>query len=331
MTAAGGPRAADPGTPSGVIAPVVTPLTGDGSVDLPSLRRLLDHVAPHVQGVLVLGTSGEQVLLDPEQADQVVTEATTYLAGRVPVYAGIAATSTMRARSELRRLAHRPGIRAAFVTTGYYVPHPPEDHERHFQALADATDIPIVLYNIPQHTGSAIPPRTVHRLSGRPNIVGIKDSSGDMIALQAMIAGSADGFAVLQGREHLIRLSTLAGVTGAVSALANVVPQALGALLRMPATHPVAIRLQERIAALAEPFERHSFIAVLKEVLSRRGIIETPQTAPPTPPMAPGDAETLYENWRQAERQLSRQTAIALHCLGRRWRSLGSPTGCPPR
>jgi 4-hydroxy-tetrahydrodipicolinate synthase len=294
-----------------VIAPVVTPLAGDGSLDLDSLRRLLDELEPRVDGVLVLGTTGEQVLLDPDQAAELVVAATSHLAGRVPLYAGVAATGTRPARWQLRRLAAVPGVRAAFVTTGYYFPHPPEEHERHFRELADASELPLVIYNIPQHTGAAVPPKAVHQLSRHPRIVGIKDSSGDLIALQAMIAGVSKGFAILQGREQLVLLSAAAGATGTASALANLVPESLAALLRLPPADPAARHLQQAVAELAGLFERYPFIAVLKELLHRRGLIEHPRTAGAARPIPPPDADALVARWERAEQRLRAGTEQA--------------------
>jgi 4-hydroxy-tetrahydrodipicolinate synthase len=251
-----------------------------GLVDVDSLERLVESVIEHVDALLVLGTTGEQVLLTADQAQLVADATIQVVAGRRPVIVGIAASGTRRAVADIDRLAGSAA--AVLVTPGYYFAMSPDDQRRHFEAVAEASPVPVVIYNIPQHTGTAVPPGVVANLATHPNVAGIKDSSGDLIAFQDFRRLCPDDFPVLQGREQLAAASAAVGGAGLVSALANIVPETLRTLHETAAREGARARpLQAAVTRLADVFAGRDFIAVLKSVLVARGVLSTPELARP--------------------------------------------------
>jgi 4-hydroxy-tetrahydrodipicolinate synthase len=259
--------------PQGVIVPIVTPLDDDERLDTGTLDRLIDHLLPDVDGVFVLGSSGELALLDAATRDAVIARAVERVARRRPVYVGVGDTGTRRAIANARR-ASRAGVDAIVVCGPFYYPVTDQGALRsHFEAVADAADRPVLLYNIPQNTVSALTPDSVLALAAHPNIVGIKDSWGDMFLFQRFLEARSDAFSVLQGREQLAALSFWAGADGVVSALANFAPARLQALRQAvdAGDRERAVVLQREVTALAEVFDQAAWLPALKVVLAELG------------------------------------------------------------
>lgn len=272
--------------PSGIIVPLSTPLDADEGLDRDVLGRLIEWLLPDVDAFFALGSSGELALLRPTVADEVVVAVTEIVAGRRPVYVGIGESGTKRAIDGLRR-ASAAGVDAVVACGPYY--YPVTDQSAllgHFTTIAEASPVPLVLYNIPQNTVSALDSHTVARLARHPNIIGVKDSSGDMFAFQGFLASRSDAFAVLQGREQLALASLQLGADGIISSLANFAPgrlQALrGAAVRRDAGD--ARHLQTEISRLAEVFDQGHWLACMKAVHAELGF-GSGRPAAPLPPV----------------------------------------------
>jgi 4-hydroxy-tetrahydrodipicolinate synthase len=212
----------------GIIPPVATPMQANEDLDLPRLRWFLDHlINAGVHGVFVLGTNSEFYALDEDEKHQVIATAVQYVRGRVPVFAGTGAESTREA-IRLTRMAEREGTSGVSVITPYFVSPTQQEIADHYRRIAESTSLPVILYNNPATCGGVkIEPDTVARLAQVPNILGIKDSSGDLQNTNDLIRVAPERFSVLQGRDTLIYQALIFGARGAVPATANVAPRLL--------------------------------------------------------------------------------------------------------
>jgi 4-hydroxy-tetrahydrodipicolinate synthase len=194
-------------------------------LDLPRLKWFLDQlIAAGVHGVFVLGTNSEFYALDEREKQEVVATAVAHVNGRVPVYAGTGAETT-REVVRLTRMAEREGVSGVSVITPYFVLPSQQELFDHYRRVAESTALPVVLYSNPSTCGGLrIDVDTVARLAELPNIIGIKDSSGDLQNTVEFVRVVPDRFAVLQGRDTLIYPSLIFGARGAIPATANVAP-----------------------------------------------------------------------------------------------------------
>jgi 4-hydroxy-tetrahydrodipicolinate synthase len=259
---------------TGLIPPMISPLTPAGSVDEAGLeahvRRL---IAGGVSGLFVLGTSGEGPLLTSAQARQVIRLTVAAAAGRVPVLAGALEPSTVRT-VEATLVAADCGADAAVVTTPYYIEADASGIREHFMRAAEGSPIPVVLYNIPSKTHHVLTPDIVADLVGLPNIVGIKDSHGDWAAFERLLAIRRPGFTVLQGAEFLSARSMLAGADGLVPGLSNVAPELFSAIIAAAraGSEADAHAMQAKADALGALHTHGHWLACLKYAVSRRGL-----------------------------------------------------------
>jgi 4-hydroxy-tetrahydrodipicolinate synthase len=253
--------------PGGVVVPLATPLLPDGNVNEAVLRGLVDALVPDLDGLFALGSSGEMTWLPDEVALRVAHVAIEQVAGRIPVYLGVGDTSTARTLERAARFADA-GADYLVVTTPFYYPVVSEPRlVDHFAAVADRAPVPIILYNIPQHTHCRLTPAVVAALAGHPRIAGIKDSTGDWAAFDQILALRSDGFRVLQGHERLAAVSLWAGADGLITSVANFAPRLLQALttsIREDARRSESLALQATIRRLAEVFAQGSWLAGLK-------------------------------------------------------------------
>lgn len=211
----------------GIIPPVVTPFLADESLDLPGLKRHIDHMLAHrVHGIFVLGTTGEFYALDESEKQRVVATAMEHVAGRVPVYVGTGAETT-REVVRLTKMAEAEGAAGVSVITPYFIKPTQAELIEHFRRVADGTSKAVVLYNNPATCGGiSIEPETVAKLAEVPNIVGIKDSSGDLQnTIEIIRRVPADKFSVLNGRDTLIAAALIFGAKGAIPASCNIAPE----------------------------------------------------------------------------------------------------------
>jgi 4-hydroxy-tetrahydrodipicolinate synthase len=258
----------------GVIPPVVTPVDAEERVVDGTLRQIVDHViAGGVHGILSLGSNGEFFGLDPEQQHRALSVTVEQAAGRVPVYMGIGAIST-RECVRLARLGEREKAQAVTILPPMFLSPNDEELYRHFTAVADATSLPVLLYNNPDRMRSGISAGLLERLADVPNIVGIKDSSGDLTLTAEFIRRTRGrGFKVLAGRDIMI-LGTLAyGGVGCVASTANVVPRLVVEIYdRFRAGDlPGALEAQFRLAPLRMAFNLGSFPVATKDCMRLLG------------------------------------------------------------
>ncbi|MCM8596761.1 4-hydroxy-tetrahydrodipicolinate synthase [Accumulibacter sp.] len=210
---------------TGSIVAIVTPMHQDGSLDWPGLRRLVDHhVEEGTDAIVIVGTTGESPTVSLDEHCELIRVAVEQAAGRVPVIAGTGANSTAEA-IELTRFAHRAGADAALSVVPYYNKPSQEGLYRHFRSVAEAVDIPLILYNVPGRTVADLANETALRLAEIPNIVGIKDATGNMDRGIELIARAPEGFAVYSGDDASACALMLMGARGDISVVANVAPR----------------------------------------------------------------------------------------------------------
>lgn len=210
----------------GIIPPVVTPMTPGQDLDLPRLRSHIDHMlARGVHGIFVLGTTGEFYALDDAEKQAVTAAAVAHCRGRSPVYVGTGAETT-REVIRLTRMAEKEGADGVSVITPYFIKPTQAELIAHFRAVAESTKLPVVLYNNPATCGGlSIEPETCARLAEVPNIIGVKDSSGDLQNTIEIIRNTPrETFAVLNGRDTLILAALQFGAQGAIPASCNIAP-----------------------------------------------------------------------------------------------------------
>jgi len=215
----------------GSIVALVTPMSADGSVDQQSLRSLVDwHAEQGSDGIVAVGTTGESSTLDEAEHCEVIRLTIEFAAGRIPVIAGTGANSTTEA-IRLTRCALDAGADACLLVTPYYNKPTQEGLYQHHRAVAEAVDIPQLLYNVPGRTACDMLPETVGRLSRIANIVGVKEATGDLQRV-AQIRALAEGeFDIISGDDATAREFVLRGGQGVISVTANVAPAAMHALM----------------------------------------------------------------------------------------------------
>jgi 4-hydroxy-tetrahydrodipicolinate synthase len=209
----------------GSIVALVTPMTAEDAVDFQALDALVDwHIAEGTDAIVAVGTTGESATLDVEEHIGVVQRVVKHVRGRIPVIAGTGANSTREA-IELTQAAKSVDADACLLVTPYYNKPPQEGLYRHFRALAEAVDIPQILYNVPGRTGCDMLPATVARLAQIPNVVGIKEAKGDLQRIRELLEVCPRQFAVYSGDDATARESILLGGQGDISVTANVAPR----------------------------------------------------------------------------------------------------------
>lgn len=209
---------------TGSLVALVTPMLEDGSLDLASLRRLIDwHVEQGTDALVVVGTTGESPTVSFEEHCLLIRTAVEQAAGRIPVVAGTGANSTAEA-IELSRCAKEAGAVAGLSVAPYYNKPTQEGLYRHFRAIAEAVDLPMILYNVPSRTASDISNETVLKLAQVPGIIGIKDATGNIARGADLIRRAPAGFAVYSGDDASALALMLLGAKGVISVTANVAP-----------------------------------------------------------------------------------------------------------
>jgi 4-hydroxy-tetrahydrodipicolinate synthase len=232
----------------GSIVAIVTPMFEDGSLDKDSLRKLIDwQVAEGTDGIVIVGTTGESATVSPDEHVELIRLAVEHVAGRVPVIAGAGGNSTLEA-IELTRHAKSVGADATLQVVPYYNRPTQEGMVRHFKAIAEAVDLPVILYNVPGRTVADMANETVLRLAEVDNIVGIKDATGNIgrgIELLRGVKRAKRDFAVYSGDDPTAMALMFCGAAGNISVTANVAPRAMhelcAAAMAGNVAHAVAI------------------------------------------------------------------------------------------
>lgn len=209
---------------TGSLVAIVTPMHEDGHLDLVALKKLIDfHVDAGTDGIVIVGTTGESPTVDVEEHCLLIKTTVEHVAGRIPVIAGTGANSTSEA-IELTRKAKELGADACLLVAPYYNKPSQEGLYQHFAAVAQAVDIPQILYNVPGRTGCDIQNDTVVRLSAIPNIIGIKDATGGIERGTDLLLKVPAHFAVYSGDDATSLSLLLLGGRGVISVTANVAP-----------------------------------------------------------------------------------------------------------
>ena len=261
----------------GSLVAIVTPMHEDGRLDLESFRALIDfHVEQGTDGIVVVGTTGESPTVNYEEHHILISTAVKHTAGRIPVIAGTGANSTTEA-IDLSSYAKDAGANASLSVVPYYNKPSQEGLYQHFRAVAEAVDIPQILYNVPSRTVADIANETVLRLSQIPNVVGIKDATGDMGRGFDLLSKSPQDFAVYSGDDASSLALLLQGGHGAISVTANVAPKLMhemcvaafaGDLITARAVNNKLLRLHWDLFVEANPIP-------VKWAVAQMGLIDT--------------------------------------------------------
>jgi 4-hydroxy-tetrahydrodipicolinate synthase len=212
---------------------LVTPFTEPGLIDFPALRALVDwQIAEGIDFLVACGSTGEAQTLDDTERQRVVAAVVEVTAGRVPVMAGATSNDTSRAAQETRRMCG-VGVDYILSATPYYNKPTQEGLYRHFMAVADAATKPVCLYNVPGRTAVNLQPSIALKLARHPNVMGIKEASGDLKQVMDILRERPDGFTVLSGDDWLTLPVITAGGDGLISVVANEVPAAMTALVHL--------------------------------------------------------------------------------------------------
>ena len=216
----------------GVFTALVTPFDGDGKLDESTLRKLVDfQIENGVDGLVPVGTTGESPTLSAGESEQVIRIVVDQARKRVPVIAGTGSNCTEKA-IHLTEIAKKIGAEASLQVAPYYNKPTQEGFFRHFTAIADAVDIPLLVYNIPGRSGKNIENSTMLRLAEHKNIVGVKEASGSIPQMMDLIANKPDSFIVLSGDDNLVFPLMALGGKGVISVAGNLVPDRMSEFVK---------------------------------------------------------------------------------------------------
>jgi 4-hydroxy-tetrahydrodipicolinate synthase len=269
----------------GSIPALVTPMRADGSVDFQAWDRLLDfHVAEGTDAVVVGGTTGESPTLEPAEVAELVRRAKARVAGRMPVIGGSGTNSTAGS-IELSRALAAAGADGLLTVVPYYNKPTQEGLYRHFTAIADAVQVPVILYNVPGRTVCDMLPETVVRLSGHPRIVGIKEATGDLSRAESILGAAKPGFLLLSGDDPTAAGLMQRGACGVISVTANVAPRAMHDLCvaAMAGRHADAAAINEKLMPLHLAMFLEANPIPVKWAVARLGLMERGIRLPLTP------------------------------------------------
>ncbi|MCL2569268.1 MAG: dihydrodipicolinate synthase family protein [Oscillospiraceae bacterium] len=262
--------------PRGIIPPVVTPLHEDGSINEPMLRKSIEFLLEGgVHGMFPMGTTGEFYAFEPDEYRRILEITKETVNGRVPVYAGCNHITT-RGAIKLVKIAEEVGVDAISVLTPMFVSQTPQELYAYFKTIAESTSVPIILYNNPPKTNVNILPVTAAKLAEIDNIVGIKDSSGDMTTTLEYIrlTQNNDNFHVMIGRDTLIYSGMCSGATGAIASCACVAPRVVADIYDkyVAGDYEGSLAAQFRLAPLRLACAMGTFPAVIKEGMNQLGL-----------------------------------------------------------
>lgn len=256
----------------GIWLPLITPFR-DGEVDLPAMRGLVEHyIKAGIHGFIVCGTTGEPATMTEEEQLNVLDTVLEASEGRRPVVMGLSSNDTRDALRQLERIQHR-AISGVLAVTPYYTRPSQAGLLAHFRTLAQATELPLLLYNIPYRTGVNIERETIRALCELPNIAGIKESGGDINQLMDLIRDTR--LQVLSGEDHLIFINLCLGGSGAISAAAHVRPELYVRMYQAFRSGDLALarELASRLLPLVRALFSEPNPAPVKALLAQQGLI----------------------------------------------------------
>jgi 4-hydroxy-tetrahydrodipicolinate synthase len=270
---------------TGSIVALATPMHDDGSVDYPTLRKLIDwHIAEGTDCIGVVGTTGESPTVNVQEHQEIIRVAVEQANKRVPIMAGCGANSTAEA-VELAKFAKKVGADCQLQVVPYYNKPTQEGQYQHFKAIAEAVDLPTILYNVPGRTVADMLHDTVLRLAQVPGIVGIKEATGNIERAQWLIRDVPPGFAVYSGDDPTAVALMLCGGQGNVSVTANIAPRLMHELCVAAVAGDAkrAMEIQRRLM----PVHKHLFVEAnpipLKWAMARMGLCGGALRLPMTP------------------------------------------------
>jgi 4-hydroxy-tetrahydrodipicolinate synthase len=331
---------------------LVTPFSQDGALDERALRNLIAwQVESGIDFLVPCGTTGETPTLTHEEWLHVIDVTVEVVAGRVPIVAGATSNSTQDAVVKAKEAAARPGVDAILTASPYYNKPTQEGQYRHFRAIAEAIDKPVILYNVPGRTSANLEPATVARLSEVPNIAGIKEASGNMTQIAEVLNAVPENFMVLSGDDAVTLPVIALGGVGVISVASNEIPHEMAEMTRA-ALHndwPAARALQRKYLPLMQANFIESSPLPVKAVLAMMGKIEEIYRLPLLPmrrdtraklqkiatdagliarPAAPAAASEfyVYENWAAGPHKAILHRASCGQCSSGK----GRPSGHDP-
>lgn len=268
---------------SGIIPAMVTPLNHEQQVNEAVVPALVDRlIAAEVSGLFILGTNGEFHLLTQEEKIKFTKKVINEVNGRVPVIVGVGGNSTKEVIA-LSEEVERAGADALSVITPFFVIPDQAEMIDHYKAIAENTNLPVMLYNIPSKTGVNLDKEVVAELAKVSNIVGLKDSSGDLGNIKGYIDATLnEDFDIICGTDSLILDALEAGATGAVAATANVVPEIVNAIYKNWKNEKLdeAREQQNRLSELRKSFQYGTLPSVLKKLVELSGTLVGPPRLP---------------------------------------------------
>jgi 4-hydroxy-tetrahydrodipicolinate synthase len=285
----------------GSIPAIVTPMHADGSLDLPRLRKLVDwHIAEGSDGIVIVGTTGESPTVSFDEHCELIRTTVEQANKRVPVIAGTGANATDEA-IELAEFAKKAGADAHLSVVPYYNKPTQEGLYRHFKAIAEAVDLPMMLYNVPGRTGADMSNDTALRLAQLPRIVGIKDATGNIERGSDLLKRAPQGFAVLSGDDATACALTLLGGLGTISVTANVAPRLMHQMIAAARAGDVKTAREINFRLLG--LHRNLFVEAnpipVKWACAQMGLIEAGERLPMTP-LSPEHHERVLLAMREA-------------------------------
>ncbi|HLB88681.1 MAG TPA: 4-hydroxy-tetrahydrodipicolinate synthase [Terriglobales bacterium] len=329
---------------------LVTPFHQDGSIDEPALRNLVAwQVESAIDFLVPCGTTGETPTLSDDEWLYVIDTTIEIVAGRVPIVAGATSNSTHDAVEKAKEVAARPGVNAILTASPYYNKPTQEGQYRHFRAIAEAVDKPIILYNVPGRTGANIEPATLARLAEVPNILGVKEASGNMTQIAEVCNAVPEHFLVFSGDDAVTLPVIALGGVGIISVASNEIPREMAEMTRAALNNDwqTARRIHRKYLALMQANFLESNPLPVKAVLAMMGKIEEAYRLPLLPmrrdtrsklqkiateaglitrPAAPA-AEVvdfyIYENWQAGPHKIVLHRSSCGQCN----RGKGRPAG----
>src|SRR5215470_2546313 len=256
---------------------LVTPFSQDGSIDEPALRNLIAwQIESGVDFLVPCGTTGETPTLTHDEWLYVIEVTIEVAAGRVPIVAGATSNSTHEAVAKAKEAAARPGVNAILTASPYYNKPTQEGQYRHFRAIAEAVDKPMILYNVPGRTGANIEPGTLARLAEVPNIVGVKEASGNIAQIAEVCNSVPEHFHVFSGDDALTLPVIALGGVGIISVASNEIPREMAEMTRAALNNDwqTTRQIHRKYLALMQANFIESNPLTVKAVLAMMGRVE---------------------------------------------------------
>ncbi|BAP54392.1 dihydrodipicolinate synthase [Thioploca ingrica] len=286
----------------GSMVALVTPMNADDSINKTSLRQLVDyHIEQQTDAIIAVGTTGEAATLTHDEHCEVIQIVVEQVAGRIPVIAGTGSNSTAEA-IDYTRYAQQAGAAGCLLVTPYYNKPTQEGLYLHYKKIAEAVDIPQLLYNVPGRTACDLLPETVKRLAQIDNIVGIKEAVGDQERINELLKIATDQFIILSGDDATAMELILRGGKGTISVTANVAPQAMHAMCQqaLAGDRAGAEAINQRLMGLHKNLFIEPNPIPVKWAVHTLGLIP-PGIRLPLTPLSPKHYETVKQAMYQAQ------------------------------